>query len=163
MGWDRADGMRAAFAILLMAAVCLGSGITHAQTPVRFSLDWRWEGPAAPFAVALDKGYFKAEGLDVTVVEPSDVAEHHPEAVVGYGYEPGVLDRAGIERAVGFVAGTDNDTTNLSLIAAARWSIVVPLMGRGFPSDVSTGALRQDLARFWARCISRRGTGPPRR
>ena len=62
----------------------------------------------------------QAEGLDVTVVEPSDVAEHHPEAVVGYGYEPGVLDRAGIERAVGFVAGTDNDTTNLSLIAAAR-------------------------------------------
>ena len=62
----------------------------------------------------------RAEGLDVTVVEPSDVAEHHPDAIVGYGYEPGVLARAGIERAAGFVAGTDNDTTNLSLIAAAR-------------------------------------------
>ena len=62
----------------------------------------------------------RAEGLDVTVVEPSDVAAHHPGAVVGYGYEPGVLVRAGIERATGFVAGTDNDTTNLSLIAAAR-------------------------------------------
>ena len=33
----------------------------------------------------------RAEGLDVTVVEPSDVAEHHPDAIVGYGYEPGVL------------------------------------------------------------------------
>ena len=54
------------------------------------------------------------------MVEPSDVAEHHPDAIVGYGYEPGVLARAGIERAAGFVAGTDNDTTNLSLIAAAR-------------------------------------------
>ena len=62
----------------------------------------------------------QAEGLDVTVVEPSDVAEHHPDTIVGYGYEPGVLVRAGIEHAVGFVAGTDNDTTNLSLIAAAR-------------------------------------------
>ena len=62
----------------------------------------------------------RAEGLDVTVVEPSDVAEHHPDAIVGYGYEPGVLARAGIEHAAGFVAGTDNDTTNLSLIAAAR-------------------------------------------
>ena len=63
----------------------------------------------------------RAEGLDVTVVEPSELAEHDPDAIAGYGYEPGVLTRAGIERAVGFVAGTDNDTTtNLSLIAAAR-------------------------------------------
>ncbi len=33
---------------------------------------------------------------------------------------PGVLTRAGIEDAVAFIAGTDNDTTNLSLLAAAR-------------------------------------------
>jgi Trk K+ transport system NAD-binding subunit len=62
----------------------------------------------------------QAEGLDVTVVEPSDVAAQHPDSIVGHGYEPDVLGCAGIEHAVGFVAGTDNDTTNLSLIAAAR-------------------------------------------
>jgi voltage-gated potassium channel len=61
-----------------------------------------------------------AEGLDVSVVEPRDVTEHHPGAIVGFGYEPDVLAKAGIDRAVGFVAGTDNDTTNLSLVAAAR-------------------------------------------
>ena len=38
-----------------------------AQTPIKFTLDWKFEGPAAPFVVALDKGYFKAEGLDVTI------------------------------------------------------------------------------------------------
>ena len=38
-----------------------------AQTPVKFSLDWKFEGPAAPFTVAIDRGYFKAEGLDVTI------------------------------------------------------------------------------------------------
>ena len=30
------------------------------------------------------------------------------------------MERAGVATAAGFVAGTDNDTTNLSLIAAAR-------------------------------------------
>jgi NitT/TauT family transport system substrate-binding protein len=39
----------------------------HGQTAVRLTLDWRFEGPAAPFTVALDKGYFKAEGLDVAI------------------------------------------------------------------------------------------------
>jgi voltage-gated potassium channel len=62
----------------------------------------------------------RAEGLDVTVVEPREGAGHDPDAIVGYGYEPDVLARAGIAEAVGFVAGTDNDTTNLSLVAAAR-------------------------------------------
>lgn len=42
-------------------------GAAFAQTPVKFTLDWKFEGPAAPFVVAIDKGYFKAEGLDVTI------------------------------------------------------------------------------------------------
>jgi voltage-gated potassium channel len=40
--------------------------------------------------------------------------------VTGDASEPGILSRAGIEDAVAFIAGTDNDTTNLSLLAAAR-------------------------------------------
>src|SRR5262249_52223767 len=31
------------------------------------SLDWKYEGTQAPFLLALDRGYFKAEGLDVTI------------------------------------------------------------------------------------------------
>ncbi len=54
-----------------MLAIALGAltlgGAAHAQTPVKFTLDWKFEGPAAPFVVAADKGYFKAEGLDVTI------------------------------------------------------------------------------------------------
>src|SRR3954466_10837066 len=50
------------FAASLSAATSVS-----AQTPVKFSLDFKFEGPAAPFVVAIDKGYFKAEGLDVTV------------------------------------------------------------------------------------------------
>src|SRR6188508_1545865 len=48
------------------AAVLLG-GPAAAQTAIKFSLDFKFEGPSAPFLVAIDKGYFKAEGLDVTI------------------------------------------------------------------------------------------------
>ena len=62
----------------------------------------------------------RAEGYDVTIVEPGEAAENDPDAIVGFGYEPHVLTAVGVERAAGFVAGTDNDTTNLSLVAAAH-------------------------------------------
>jgi NitT/TauT family transport system substrate-binding protein len=52
---------------LAALALTLACGPAVAQTPVKFTLDWKFEGPAAPFLVALDKGYYKAEGLDVTI------------------------------------------------------------------------------------------------
>ncbi len=52
---------------LVSALIALGSSTAMAQTDIRFALDWRFEGPAAPYFVALDKGYYKAEGLDVTI------------------------------------------------------------------------------------------------
>src|SRR5687768_16056772 len=62
----------------------------------------------------------RAEGIDVTVVEPRATGADPEQLVVGDGSEPGVLAQAQLDGAVGFVAGTDNDTTNLSLVAAAR-------------------------------------------
>jgi NitT/TauT family transport system substrate-binding protein len=47
--------------------VAFASAFAHAQQPVKFALDWKFEGPAAPFVVALDRGYYKAEKLDVTI------------------------------------------------------------------------------------------------
>ena len=39
-----------------------------AQTALKFALDWKFEGPAAPYFVApFDRGDHKAEGLDVTI------------------------------------------------------------------------------------------------
>ncbi len=62
----------------------------------------------------------RGHGLDVTIVEPGAVAEADVAMVRGDGSAPDVLAQANLRSASGFVAGTDNDTTNLSLVAAAR-------------------------------------------
>lgn len=44
------------------------AGIAQTQTtPIKFQLDWRFEGPSALFLTPAAKGYFKAAGLDVTI------------------------------------------------------------------------------------------------
>lgn len=52
---------------LAASALFLGVGAAHAQTPIKFQLDWRFEGPGAFFTYPVAKGYFKAAGLDVAV------------------------------------------------------------------------------------------------
>jgi NitT/TauT family transport system substrate-binding protein len=57
---------RAAWAAVLLAAT-LATGATAAETSIKFSLDFKFEGPSAPFLLPLDKGYYKAEGLNVSI------------------------------------------------------------------------------------------------
>jgi len=52
---------------LTASAVLMAFGSAHAQTPIKFQLDWRFEGPAALFLHPAAKGYFKDAGLDVTI------------------------------------------------------------------------------------------------
>jgi NitT/TauT family transport system substrate-binding protein len=37
------------------------------ETRIRFQLDWRFEGPSAPFLMAVERGYFAEEGLNVQI------------------------------------------------------------------------------------------------
>ena len=74
------SGVRLACAL---AVSMLAAAAADAQTPVKFTLDWRFEGPAAPFTVALDKGYFKAEGLDVTIDTGNGSRESIPRVASG--------------------------------------------------------------------------------
>jgi Trk K+ transport system NAD-binding subunit len=58
----------------------------------------------------------RAEGLEVTTVD----AVPGEATVVGDAADPDVIRQTDLRSAVGLVAGTDNDTTNLSLVAEAR-------------------------------------------
>ncbi|HPA89174.1 MAG TPA: NAD-binding protein [Quisquiliibacterium sp.] len=49
-----------------------------------------------------------------------DPARCTADGVVGNGLDEAVLRRAGLERAVGILAGTDNDATNLAVTTVAR-------------------------------------------
>ena len=62
----------------------------------------------------------RAAGLEVSIIEPAERGEPEPGVIVGDASELEVLARADLARAVGLVAGTDNDTTNLSMLASAR-------------------------------------------
>ena len=50
----------------LAAAAAFGT-VQAQTTPIKFQLDWRFEGPSALFLVPAAKGYFKDAKLDVTV------------------------------------------------------------------------------------------------
>ncbi|WP_043004015.1 ABC transporter substrate-binding protein [Comamonas testosteroni] len=57
--------------LFLQSVLALGSFASataaFAATPIKFQLDWRFEGPAALFLQPAAKGYFQAAGLNVTV------------------------------------------------------------------------------------------------
>jgi NitT/TauT family transport system substrate-binding protein len=59
--------LKATSAALALAGL-FAVGSAHAQNkPIKFQLDWRFEGPSALFLQPVAKGYFKDAGLDVTV------------------------------------------------------------------------------------------------
>ena len=63
----------------------------RAQTNVKFSHEWRFEGHVAPFLVPLDKGYYKAEGLNVTV-DPGTGSPDVINRVATGAYDLGLAD-----------------------------------------------------------------------
>ena len=60
------------------------------------------------------------QGFEVTIIEPREARDHPADVIIGDACEPSVLEQAELATASGLVAGTDNDTTNLSMLANAR-------------------------------------------
>jgi NitT/TauT family transport system substrate-binding protein len=66
-----------------------------AQTSMPFALDWRFEGPAAPYFVAIDNGHFAAEGLSVEVSAGQGSLDAIPKVATG-AYPVGFADMASL-------------------------------------------------------------------
>jgi NitT/TauT family transport system substrate-binding protein len=79
--------------LLALFSALLFSSLSLAQkeTAVRFALDWRFEGPAAPYLVAIDKGYYKQEGLNVTI-DPGSGSVEGINRVASGAYDVGFCD-----------------------------------------------------------------------
>jgi len=71
----------AAFAGAL--AITGSASSVFAQTEIPFALDWKFEGPSAPYFLAIDSGLFEAEGLDVSISEGNGSLDAIPKVATG--------------------------------------------------------------------------------
>jgi NitT/TauT family transport system substrate-binding protein len=75
--------------LFLLSLVFVGTA--SAQPNVRFLHEWRFEGHVAPFLVALEKGHFKAEGVNVTV-DPGTGSLDSINRVASGAYDMAIAD-----------------------------------------------------------------------
>ncbi len=79
----------AATAVVMVAAPAL------AETRIDFALDWRFEGPSAPYFMAIDNGHFAAEGLEVEVAAGQGSLDAIPKVATG-AYPMGFADMSSL-------------------------------------------------------------------
>ncbi|MEM8978022.1 MAG: ABC transporter substrate-binding protein [Pseudomonadota bacterium] len=70
-------------AIQIGAACLVFAGAAQAETDVPFALDWKFEGPSAPYFLAIDNGHFGAAGLDVSISPGSGSLDAIPKVATG--------------------------------------------------------------------------------
>ena len=71
------------FKSLVFLISLLFSFTSYADNKVPFTLDWKFEGPSAPFFNAIDKGYFKSAGLDVEISPGKGSLDAIPKVATG--------------------------------------------------------------------------------
>lgn len=66
-----------------VAATLSMAGAAFAQADFPFALDWKFEGPAAPYFAAIDNGYFDEAGLDVEISAGQGSLDAIPKVATG--------------------------------------------------------------------------------
>lgn len=71
------------YALTTALGVTVMASAAQAQTNMPFALDWRFEGPSAPYFVAIEKGYFAEAGLSVEVTAGQGSLDAIPKVATG--------------------------------------------------------------------------------
>src|SRR5271166_1830316 len=85
------DRLRAVLASLVLLIASAGMAAAETRN-VKVMMDWIIQGTHAPFFVAQDKGYFKAEGVTVDALDPGKGATNVAVSVAGGVYQFGWVD-----------------------------------------------------------------------
>jgi NitT/TauT family transport system substrate-binding protein len=67
----------------ILALGLMGATAASADTNLPFTLDWRFEGPAAPYFASVDNGNFAALGLNVSVAAGDGSLDAIPKVATG--------------------------------------------------------------------------------
>jgi NitT/TauT family transport system substrate-binding protein len=124
---------------LALAAASLATSTAMAQTtPIKFQLDWRFEGPAALFLTPAAKGYFKDAKLDVTI-DAGNGSGGTVTRVASGAYDMGFADTAALMEFHANNADAPNKPVAVMMVYNDTPASVMALKKSGIktPADLS--------------------------
>jgi len=118
------------------AGIALALSATAAQaTDINFTLDWAFQGPQAPYLLAMERGYFEDEGLNVTMDRGYGSGDV-PVKILSGTYDIGVAD---INPSIKLLAEQDDaDLLAVAVISDGSPLAAMTLAGNGIeaPTDL---------------------------
>ena len=116
----------------------LVSANSFADTPIKFQLDWRFEGPSAFFLLPVEKGYFKQAGLDVTV-DAGNGSGNAVNRVASGTYDMGFADFAALMEFYGNNPDAPNKPVALMIVYSNTPASVMALKSSSIksPADMT--------------------------